>query len=90
MMSKLLQPEGVRNVFKEILISADHHIPVCGLERSSFSYGIPIDGIAQISGYLHVNKEGKLTKNAVRTWIINYQILGDIEWTPTLPGNHGD
>jgi hypothetical protein len=90
-MPDLSQPEEVRDLFREILISADDQTPIRGLERSSFSYGISEDGIAQISGFLHViNKEGKLTEDAVRTWIINDRIMGDIEWTPIRPGNHGD
>ena len=32
-----------------------------------------------------MNKE-----DAVRRWIINDRIMGDIEWTPIRPGNHGD
>ena len=65
-MPDLSQPEEVRDIFKEILLSAHDQIPIRGLEQSSFSYCIPEDGIAQISGYLHVNKEGKLTEDAVR------------------------
>jgi hypothetical protein len=65
-MPDLSQPEEVRDIFKEILLFADDQIPIRGLEQSSFSYGIPEDGIAQISGFLHVNKEGKLTEDAVR------------------------
>ena len=57
---------GSQGYFKEILLSADDQIPIRGLEQSSFSYCIPEDGIAQILGYLHVNKEGKLTEDAVR------------------------
>jgi hypothetical protein len=47
-MSDLSQPEEVRDIFKEILISADDQIPIRGLQ-SSFSYGIPEDGFTQIS-----------------------------------------
>jgi hypothetical protein len=57
---------GSQGYFKEILLSADDQIPILGLEQSSFFYCIAEDGIAQISGYLHVNKEGKLTEDAVR------------------------
>jgi hypothetical protein len=48
-MSDLSQPEEVRDIFKEFLISADDQILIRGLEQSSFSYGIPEDGITQIS-----------------------------------------
>ena len=89
-MPDLSQPEEVRDIFKEILLSAHDQIPIRGLEQSSFSYCIPEDGIAQILGYLHVNKEGKLTEDAVRKWISNDRIMGDVEWTPIRPGNHGD
>ena len=57
---------GSQGYFKEILLSADDQIPILGLEQSSFFYCIAEDGIAQISGYLHVNKEGELTEDAVR------------------------
>jgi hypothetical protein len=40
------------------LISANERLPICGLQFFSFSYDIPQDVIAQISGYLHVNKKG--------------------------------
>jgi hypothetical protein len=31
-----------------------------------------------------------LTEAAVRTWMFDDRIIGDIVWTPIRPGNHGD
>ena len=62
-----------------------------GLAQSSFSYDVPGEGgLAKISGYLHVNKPANLTEATVRRWISDGRISGDIEWTPVLPGRHGD
>ena len=88
--AELSLQEEVRNIFKEILNTANDRLPICGLKQSSFSYDLPQDGIAQISGYLHVNKKAKLTEAAVRTWMFDDRIIGDIVWTPIRPGNHGD
>jgi hypothetical protein len=54
-MPALSQQEEVRDTFKEILVSADDRLPICGLEQSSFSYDLPDNGIAEMFGYLHVN-----------------------------------
>ena len=89
-MPELSQPEDVRAIFKEILISADDRLPICGLEQSSFSYNVPENGIAKIDGYLHVNKTSLLADTAVRTWIFDDRIVGEIIWTPILPGRNGD
>ena len=88
--AELSLQEEVRDIFKEILNTANDRLPICGLKQSSFSYDLPQDGIAQISGYLHVNKKAKLTEAAVRTWMFDDRIIGDIVWTPIRPGNHGD
>jgi hypothetical protein len=49
------------------LDAANDKFQIYGLEQSSFSYDLPEDGIAKISGYLHVNKTGKLAEAVVRT-----------------------
>jgi hypothetical protein len=48
----------------------------------------PQNGIAEISGYLHVNRKGKLAEAAVRQWRFNDQLImiGDVVWTPIRPG----
>ncbi len=88
--AELSLQEVVRDIFKEILDTANDRLQICGLKESSFSNDLPQDGIAQISGYLHVNKKGKLTEAAVRTWMFDDRIIGDIVWTLIRPGNHGD
>ena len=89
-MPELSQQEEVGDVFKEILNAANDRLPICGLQQSSFSYHLPEDGIAKIYGYLHVNKRSQLTEAAVRTWIFDDRIIGEIVWTPILPGRNGD
>ena len=89
-MAELSLQEEVRDIFKEILISANVRLPIRGLEQSSFSYDIPQNGIAEISGYMHVNPKGKLAEAAVRPWIFDDQIIGDIVWSPIRPGRNGD
>ena len=44
----------------------------------------------KIPGYLHVDKASCLYETTVRTWILDERIIGEIEWTPVLPGKHGD
>lgn len=89
-MPALSQQEEVRDTFREILISADSRLSIRELEQSSCSYGIPDDGIAEFFGYLHMNHEAKLAKAAVRTWMFDDQIIGDVVWTPIRPGANGD
>jgi hypothetical protein len=60
------------------------------LKESSFSHDLPEDGLARISGYLHTNKQTLLADSAVRTWIFDDRIIGEIVWTPILPGKNGD
>ena len=59
--------EDTSGLFKQILDAANDKFQIYGLEQSSFSYDLPDDGIAKISGYLHVNKTGKLAEAVVRT-----------------------
>ena len=80
--AELSLQEEVRDIFKEILNTANDRLQICGLKQSSFSYDPLQDGVAQISGYLHVNKIAKLTEAAVRTWMFDDRIIGDIVWTP--------
>ena len=51
---------------------------------------MPDEGLAKISGYVHVSKTSRLYESAVRTWILDDRINGEIEWTPDLPGKNGD
>ena len=59
---------------------------ISGLKESSFSHDLPEDGLARISGYLHTNKQTLLADSAVRTWIYDGRIIGEIVWTPIMPG----
>ena len=70
-MPELLQRDEVGDTFKEILNAANDRLPICGLQQSSFSYDLPDNGIAEIFGYLHVNKRSLLAYTAVRTWIFD-------------------
>ena len=78
-MGPLLSHEDVRESFREILNAADARIKLNGLENCSFSYDVPDEGLAKISGYLHVNKASRLYGSAVRTLILNDRISGEIE-----------
>ena len=88
-MGPLSSHEDVNESFKEILNAADARIKLNGLENCSFSYDVPDEGLAKISGYVHVNKASRLYGSAVRTWILDDRISGEIEWTPVLPGKMG-
>jgi hypothetical protein len=61
-----------------------------GLKESSFSHDLPEDGLARISGYLYTNKQILLADSAVQTWIFDDRIIGEIVWTPILPGKNGN
>ena len=50
---------------------------------------MPEEGLAQISGYVHVNKKFKLREASVQTWLFDERISGEIEWRPVLPGKTG-
>ena len=89
-MAVLSLHEDVSDVFKEILDAANVGVQIYGLEQCSFSYDLPDDGIAKISGYLHVDKKGKLSETAVRKWISDDRIKGEVVWTPVNPGKNGD
>ena len=52
--------EDVCELFKEMLRTADSRIPIGGQENCSFSYNVPDEGLAKISGYVHVNKASRL------------------------------
>jgi hypothetical protein len=55
------------------------------------SCDLPEDGraAARIFGYLHTNKYTELRHFAVRRWIFDDRFIGDIVWTPILPGKMG-
>ena len=85
--------DDVCKLFKEILLAADARIKISGLENCAFSYDFPDHGLAnnaKISGYMHVNKASRLTETGVRNWIFDERIIGEIEWTPFMPGRLGD
>jgi hypothetical protein len=82
--------EDVCELFKEILNDAKARLELSGLEQSSFSYDLPEDGLAPISGYLHTNNRFLLTDAAVRGWIFDDRIIEEIVWTPIHPGKNGD
>jgi hypothetical protein len=46
-MPKLSQQEEVKAIFKEILVSANVRLPICGLEQFSFFYDVQDDGIGR-------------------------------------------
>ena len=66
-MGPLSSHEDVCQSFKEILNAADARIKLNRLENCSFSYDVPDEGLAKISGYLHVNKASRLYGSAVWT-----------------------
>ena len=86
----LSSQDDVCELFKDILRAADARIKISGLENCAFSYDLPDNCLAKISGYMHVNKVSRLTETGVRTWIFDERIIGEIEWTPVMPGRHGD
>ena len=67
----------VCDLFKEILNDAKARNEIRGLEQSSFSYDLPEDGLARISGNLHTNNRFLLTESAVKPWISDDQIKMD-------------
>ena len=83
--------DEVCDLFKEILDDAEarNKLNFTGLEQSAFSYDLPEDGLVRISGYLHTKPQFVLTDSAVRTWISDDRIKGEIEWTPVFPGQNG-
>ena len=82
-------PEVVRDACIQILDSANIKSEIKDLEQSSFSYDVPEEGcLANISGYLHGS--AKINDTFVQKWIVDERISGEIEWTPILPGKHGD
>jgi len=84
-------PEEVCVVFRSILDDAQfspERFSIHNLKQCSFSYGVLEGNVAKISGYLHASE--KITEAAVRTWIFDNRIHGEIKWTPVMPGKCGD
>ena len=84
-------PEEVCVVFRSILDDAQFSAGRCSihkLKQCSFAYGVLEGDVAKISGYLHASE--KITEAAVRTWIFDNRIHGEIKWTPVMPGKYGD
>ena len=86
----LSNQEAVCDLFRGILNESNARTEIRGLEQSSFSYDLPEDGLARISGYLHTNNSAALRDAAVRTWIFDDRIIGEIVWTPIMPGKNGN
>ena len=82
--------DDICGLFKGILNYANARIELHGLEQSSFSYNLPEDGLTRISEYLHTNNRFLLTDAAVRGWILDRRIIGEIVWTPIHPDKNGD
>ena len=89
-MDPLSSQAEVSDLFRAILQDAKCKLDISGLEQSSFSCGVPEDGLAKVSGYLHVNKKFLLYEATVRKWITDDRIRGDIQWNPIQPGRNGD
>ena len=53
----LLDQYEVCSTVKGILNAAHARLEMRGLELSLFSYDVPEDGLARISGYVHVKKK---------------------------------
>jgi hypothetical protein len=84
-------PEEVCVVFRSILDDAQfspERFSIHNLKQCSFSYGVLEGNVAKISGYLHASE--KITEAAVRTWIFDNRIHGEIKWTAVMPGKYGD
>ena len=78
------------STFKEFWNPAHAILEMRGLERSSFSYDVPEDGLEQISGYVHVKNKCNIAEATSKTWIFDDRIHGEFEWRPVLPGKLGD
>ena len=65
----LSSQDDVCQLFKDILRAADARIKISGLENCAFSYNLPDDGVAKISGYMHVNYYyGEFSVTSNRNW----------------------
>ena len=72
--------DDVLHIFRSILNKAHDNIAISGLDQSSFSYDVPDGGLAPVSGYLHSARVA-IHHTAVRTWIYDDRIQGEIKWT---------
>ena len=84
-------PEEVCVVFRSILDDAQfspERFSIHKLKQCSFAYGVLEGDVAKISGYLHASEQ--ITEAAVRTWIFDNRIHGEIKWTPVMPGKCAD
>ena len=52
------------------------------------AFGVSEGDVAKISGYLHASE--KITEAAVRTWMFDDRIHGEIKWTAVMPGKYSD
>ena len=78
-------PEEVCVVFRSILDDAQFSPERCSihnLQHCSFAYGVLEGDVAKISGYLHASKQ--ITEAAVRSWIFDIRIHGEIKWTAVI------
>ena len=84
-------PDDVCGVFRSISDDAQFSAGRCliyKLKQCSFAYGVLEGDVAKISGYLHTSEV--ITEAAVRTWIFDNRIHGEIKWTAVMPGKYGD
>ena len=84
-------PDDVCALFRSILDDAQFSAGRCSihaLNQCSFAFGVPEGDVAKISGYLHSSE--KITEAAVRTWLFDDRIHGEIKWTAVLPGKYRD
>ena len=79
--------------FTVLLNEAQERLALPGLEQVSFFYDVPDEGLgaAQVSGYVHFNKNIRSVREAaLRTWLNDDRISGEIEWQAVLPGKNRD
>ena len=81
--------EDVLQVVRSILNKAHDNLAISGLDQSSFSYDVPDGELAQVSGYLH-SARAAIHQTAVRPWIYDDRVQGEIKWTAVLPGKNCD
>ena len=90
-MDALSDSDDVCISIKELLNDAQERLALPGLEQVSFFYDVPDEvlgvRLAQISGYVHVSTNfNGVREAALRTWLHDDRIYGEIEWRAVLPG----
>ena len=83
LMDALSGSDDVCISFKVLLNDAQERLALPGLEQVSFFYDVPDEGlgVAQVSGYVHFNKNIRSVREAaLRTWLNDDRISREIEW----------